>query len=96
VYFLLTEKDKDIKYVNGRGVVEDPTKLKWFVLNEEQECVEKCWDDAVDEYPLTMNLYEFITSSIMQKELGMTLQTIESILNNARNEIQTAEPQGGI
>jgi len=94
VYIGLSKKDEGIKYVNARGVVEDPTQLKWIEENEEGECVEVCFDDAVHQYPLTMNLFEFISTNIMQKELGMTLQTVESLLNNARNEIQTSEPQG--
>jgi len=93
VYVMLSEKDKDIKYINGRGVVEDPTQLKWLEGVAGEECTEICFDDAVHEYPMPMNLYEFVATKIMTKELGMTLQTVESLLNNARNEIQTVQPQ---
>jgi len=90
VYIELRKKDANLCYINGRGVVEDPSKVDVHVLNEEGECVTTCWDDAINEYPLTMKLYRFITTSILQTELGMTLQTVNSLLNNAQNEIQVA------
>lgn len=94
VYVELNKKDANLKYANARGVFEDPTKVDTFVLNEEGECVKVCFDDAVDEYPLTMKLYRFVTTSIMQNELGMTLQTVEDLLNNAQNEIQVSRQEG--
>ena len=41
-----------------------------------------------------MKLYRFITTGIMQNELGMTLQTVEDLLNNAQNEIQVSRQEG--
>lgn len=90
VYVFLSEKDKGLKYINGRGIVEDPTTFKKLKKDDQGECVEVCYDDSKDEYPLSLDLYEFITTSIMQKELGMSLQTVEDILNNAQGEIQAA------
>jgi hypothetical protein len=98
VYVELSEKDKHIKYINGRGVVEDPTKLKWYELNDEDECIEVCFDDANDEYPMPMRMYSYVASNILQRELGFTLQTTEDLLNNAQNlnraqnEIQANQP----
>jgi len=90
VYVVFRKKDHDIQYINGRGIVEDPTKLKYYKL-EDNVCVEHCFDEFKDEYPLSMKLYRFVTSSIMQFELGMTLQTVEDMLNNAQNEVQSAK-----
>lgn len=94
VYVELNKIDANMKYAHARGVAEDPSTIVKEELNDEGECVEVCFDDAVDEYPLTMKLYRFVTTSILQSELGLTLQTVEDILNNAQNEIQVAGPQG--
>jgi hypothetical protein len=94
VYVELNKKDANMKYAHARGVAEDPTKVDKFELNNQGECVKICYDDAVDEYPLTMKLYRFVTSNILQIELGLTLQTVEDLLNNAQNEIQVTRPQG--
>jgi len=94
IYIEFNKKDANTKFINVRGVFEDPSKIDKYVLNEEGDCVPVCFDDAVDEYPMSMKLYRFITTSIMQNELGMTLQTVEDLLNNAQNEIQVSGPQG--
>ena len=93
VYVELRKEDANMKWVHARGVAEDPTTVKKFELNDAGDCVEVCWNDAKDEYPLSMKLYRFVTGSILQTELGMTLQTTEDLLNNAQNEIQVTRPQ---
>jgi hypothetical protein len=94
VYIRLAKKDEGLLYINGRGVVEDPSILKKIVTGPEGDCIEQCFNDAVDEYPCPMRYYPYITGEILRKELGLSLQTVEDLLNNAQglnltqNEIQ--------
>jgi hypothetical protein len=85
VYVELSEKDKHLNWVNARGVMEDPTLLKKKELNEQQECVDVCYDDSKDDYPLPMRYYSYVTRNILQRELGLALQTVEDLLNDAQN-----------
>jgi hypothetical protein len=96
IYIELSKKDSEIKYINIRGVVEDPTTLK-KIVEVNGECVEICFNDATDEYPLTMAIYKYIVESVLMKELGLTLRTVEDLLNDAqalnpeKNAVQSNE-----
>lgn len=89
VYIVLSKKDEGLVYINGRGVLEDPSTFNKIITGPEGTCITRCFDDAVDEYPMPMRYYPFIVQSIMTKELGMTLQTVEDLLNNAQSLNQT-------
>lgn len=98
VYIRLAKKDEGMLYINGRGVVEDPSTITHVVTAQDGTCTTVCYNDATDEYPCPMRYYPFIVKSILTTELGFTLQTADDLLNNAQglnltqNEIQANQP----
>lgn len=68
-----------IKYLNVKGVFEDPTDAARFATCDGDPCYT---DDM--SYPITGKMFAFIKEQIMRKELGMSLQTITDLDNNAQ------------
>lgn len=85
MYFQLNDKDSELEYVNIRGVFEDPTKVDQYAL---AGCKPACFDDATSEYPLPLNLYVYVLSNILQKELQFSEAAVNDELNNARKDNQ--------
>jgi hypothetical protein len=85
LYVELIEADADMKYINVRGVLEDPTKINYF---PQAGCEAVCFDDATDEYPMPLSLYTFVLENILTKELKWTTQAVTDELNNARQDNQ--------
>lgn len=80
LYFVLREEDSQMRYVNVRGVFEDPTKVDYFT-----EDSVRAWSDD-DEYPMPMRLYDYVLANILQKELNIGLQTLNDETNNGRGD----------
>tara|TARA_R110002072_G_scaffold1582_2_gene13150 strand:- start:6069 stop:6776 length:708 start_codon:yes stop_codon:yes gene_type:complete len=92
MYIKLYNNDVDMKYINVRGVFEDPTKVyEWPT----EGCTPKCYDPMKDEYPMPLSMYEYVTGSIMQKELNMIIQTKEDETSNAKDEQGVENPIKG-
>lgn len=85
MYFQLNDRDSELEYVNIRGVFEDPTKVDQYAV---AGCKPSCFDDATSEYPLPLNLYVYVLTNILQKELQFTEQAVNDELNNARKDNQ--------
>ena len=85
MYFQLNDRDSELQYVNIRGVFEDPTKVDQYAV---AGCKPSCFDDATSEYPLPLNLYVYVLTNILQKELQFTEQAVNDELNNARKDNQ--------
>ena len=83
LYFMLNKNDKDIEYVNIRGVFENPEDVTSFATSG---CSGVCHDPAKDSYPTPLALYDFVTTNMLSKELGMSLKTITDELSNARQD----------
>ena len=81
LYFILTGDDISMEYANIRGVFEQPEKVSGYST---QGCTPKCYDDAVDQYPMPMRLYEGILVNILRNELNWSSQAVNDELNNAR------------
>lgn len=92
MYIKLSPKDKGLKYINVRGVFEDPSAVSSYVSTG---CSPICHDDAVDEYPMPLSMYDFVTKNILMTELNMTLSTAEDELNNAKSEKGVETPIKG-
>lgn len=60
----------DITHINVRGIFEDPSKVYGF--KDANDC--DCYTDDM-EYPCPADYVASITETIMQKELGFTLET---------------------
>jgi hypothetical protein len=70
-YLELSKNDADLEFMNARGVFEDPTSVSSYAV---KGCEPKCFDDGLDEYPLPLNLYVYVLTNILQKELGVSNQ----------------------
>lgn len=92
MYLKLTNKDKGLKYINVRGVFEDPSSVSKYST---PGCDPVCHDDSVDEYPMPLSMYDFVTKNILMTELNMTLKTEEDLLNNAKSEQGVEAPVKG-
>ncbi len=92
MYFRLYGNDRDMEYVNVRGVFEDPATVYQWV---KPGCDPKCYDPLKDEYPMPLSMYDFVTTNILQKELNITMQTQEDELNNAKDENGIEQPIKG-
>jgi hypothetical protein len=85
MYFQLNKRDLDLEYVNIRGVFENPTEVNQYATSG---CEPACFDDAKTEYPLPLNLYVYVLTNILQKELQFTEAAVNDELNNARKDNQ--------
>jgi hypothetical protein len=85
MYFQLNDRDSELEYVNIRGVFEDPTKVDQYAV---AGCKPDCFNDATSEYPLPLNLYVYVLSNILQKELQWNEAAVNDELNNARKDNQ--------
>lgn len=85
MYFQLNDRDSELEYVNIRGVFEDPTKVDQYAT---AGCKPACFNDATSEYPLPLNLYVYVLSNILQKELQWNEAAVNDELNNARKDNQ--------
>jgi len=92
MYVKLSAKDKGLKYINVRGVFEDPESVATYTA---PGCDATCYDSSVDEYPMPLGMYDFVTKNILMTELSMTLQTAEDELNNAKSEKGVEAPVKG-
>jgi len=89
LYFVTREDDSAIKYINVRGVFEDPTEVSTYAV---AGCDARCYDESNDEYPMPIALRDYVVTKIMQKELGFGLQQVQDELNNARQENNNLNP----
>ena len=88
VLYVTTENTNlDLKYINIRGVFEEPTLAFNYTA---PGCEKVCYTDN-DQYPIAMRMYEPITKQILQNELNMTVNSVTDELNDAR---QSYQPQG--
>ena len=85
MYFNLNKTDSDLEYVNIRGVFEEPTNVDKYATSG---CEPTCFDDAKSEYPLPLNLYVYVLTNILQKELQFSEAAVNDELNNARKDNQ--------
>ena len=85
MYFQLNDNDSELEYINIRGVFEDPTEVDQYAV---AGCKPTCFNDATSEYPLPLNLYVYVLTNILQKELQFTEQAVNDELNNARKDNQ--------
>ena len=83
LYFLFSEEHSDLQYVNIRGVFENPEDVSTFPV---EGCDQKCYDPAIDQYPMPARLYEEVLVKILRNELNWTQQAIEDELNDGREQ----------
>jgi len=83
LYFILVGDDVNIKYINIRGVFEQPEEVVGYAT---EGCDPKCYNPENDEYPIPARLYEYILTKILRNELNWSVQAVNDELNNARQD----------
>jgi len=83
LYFIMSKNDQCLEYVNIRGIFEEPEKVFGYST---EGCEPKCFNSAVDQYPMPLRLYEFVLKSILVNELNWTEQAANDELNNGRKD----------
>jgi hypothetical protein len=84
LYVTTTNENLDLKYINIRGVFEDPREAFNYVA---PGCDKKCYSDD-DPYPIPMRMYEPITNNILRTELNMAINAVNDELNDGRQNYQ--------
>ena len=78
---ILESTEDDLKYINIRGVFEDPEVVT--ICDSDNNC--SCISDD-DEYPLPNNMIPEVMDMILQKELNIIMSAQNDEVNNARGE----------
>jgi len=81
LYVILVGDDIDMQYINVRGVFEQPQEVVGYST---EGCEPRCFDPAVDDYPMPARLYEYTLTKILRNELNWTAQAVNDELNNGR------------
>jgi len=84
LYVVAREEDTNMRFINVRGVFEDPTKVPYYT----EDGKARNFREDIDEYPMPMRLYDFVLANILQKELNIGLQTNNDLQNNANDDTQ--------
>lgn len=80
-----------LRYINVRGVFEDPEEVSKF-----KDCDgSDCYDDNVNNYPIPMDMLEQINKSILSGELGLLAGTNSDTTNDRMQDPQTRVNMGG-
>ena len=72
-----------MKYVNVRGIFEDPTDLKNFNCDSSL-----CWDDDAP-FPMPMDMVQAITAGLMQGELQILAGSFSDSVTDTMQDPQT-------
>jgi hypothetical protein len=85
MYLYVLSHDPDLMYLKPRGVFADPTKVV-TMEGTPGNCVDRCYDMESDDYPMSGVIRAMTYKHIMERELQLTLATVEDILNNNRSD----------
>jgi len=89
--YLYIYNAEGLKYINVRGVFEDPQEVEKF-----KDCDgTDCYDDNVNNYPIPMDMLEQINKSILSGELGLLAGTSSDTTNDRMQDPQTKVNMGG-
>lgn len=83
LYVVTREDNVHLKYVNIRGVFENPLDVYNYAA---EGCTATCFDEETDNYPLPLRMRDIIVTNILTKELNITLKTTDDELNNTRQD----------
>jgi hypothetical protein len=79
-YLYVTDPfNEDICEINVRGIFDNPEEISYVG----QDGIEVCWNDD-QEYPIPLSYASIITSTIMERELQMTVQSTNDETNDSR------------
>ena len=80
-----------LKYINVRGVFEDPSEVKRFQNCDDNEC----YDDDTSNYPIPMDMIQQINQGILAGELALLAGTMSDTINDRMQDPQTRVNTGG-
>jgi hypothetical protein len=89
LYIVHREEDNSLRYINFRGVFERPEEVTVYDKDNPKG---RKFNDAVDEYPMPMRLYEYVLTKILTNEFQVSMQTVNDELNNARQDNEKLRP----
>lgn len=84
LYVVTKEDGQELRYINIRAVFENPEDVTYYNTDGSA----RKYNPEKDEYPMPLRLNDFVTTSIMQKELNLGLQTNNDEQNDARDNAQ--------
>jgi|TARA_R110002167_G_scaffold274055_1_gene480144 hypothetical protein len=77
-----------LKYVNVRGVFEDPQEVAKF------DCEgSSCYDDSASPFPIPLDMIDRINSGILNKELALLGGTFTDTVNDRTQDPKTIVPR---
>lgn len=76
--YVVSPNNYRLKYVNVRGIFEDPTKVE--SCSTAATCA--CFNPEVDEFPFPDTLVPKLVAAIMERELQMSLMNIDDLTND--------------
>tara|TARA_R100000900_G_scaffold16006_1_gene14062 strand:+ start:5569 stop:6282 length:714 start_codon:yes stop_codon:yes gene_type:complete len=80
-----------LKFINVRGVFEDPEEIAKF-----KDCGgSDCYDADTIDYPIPMDMVQAINSGILAGELRLLAGTLSDTLNDRSQDIETRTNIGG-
>ena len=77
-----------LKYVNVRGVFEDPKEVSDFDCNGVN-----CYDDSASPFPIPMDMLDLINTGILTKELALIGGTFSDTVNDRTQDAKTIVPR---
>lgn len=89
LYIITRDGDTSLKFINVRGIFENPEKVTMYDADNPKG---RCFDDATDEYPMPMRLYEYVLTKILTNEFQVSMQTVNDEINNARQDNEKRRP----
>jgi hypothetical protein len=78
--YVNTPDSYNLKWINVRGVFDDPNDVTTCDTNGNCTCLR----DDIDNYPVSASMVQMITQGIMANELNMELKTKNDEVNDAR------------
>lgn len=85
LYISFKDTFKNTKYVNIRGIFQDPTEAFNYAT---PGCDKNCFNKLTDDYPLTDAIYKRIVERIFRLELNIVANTNTDEVNDGRDSTQ--------
>jgi hypothetical protein len=87
--YLYVYNAEGLRYINVRGVFEDPRDVALF-----NDCSgTDCYDDATIDFPIPMDMLQQINNGILAGELRLLVGTFSDTENDRMQDIKGAAPQ---
>tara|TARA_R100000908_G_C3752176_1_gene146686 strand:- start:629 stop:1342 length:714 start_codon:yes stop_codon:yes gene_type:complete len=77
-----------LKYINVRGVFEDPSDLAEFDCGPSS-----CYDDSATDFPMPMDMIERVNSGLLSKELSLLAGSFSDTVNDRAQDPKTIVPR---